>query len=116
MQKILLKDVWTNITLSSKLINNDTEEVYDTLICGDKYDVYIDWDFMTIFSDGLDDLGRYKKMSELSKKSTNIVDQNTYQSVILWILNNNNELIFDSVRTRVIYAISDIIMPELHIK
>lgn len=116
MQKILLKEAWSNITLSSKLINNKTECIYNTLICGDKYDIYIDWDTMTIFSDSLDNSGRHKKISELSKKSENLIDQKTYQSVILWILDNDNELIFDSIQKWVINALTDIIIPELHIK
>ena len=111
MNIISMNDVWKNIALSSRLANYKTEDLFDVKISWDKYDIYIDRDIMAIFSDKLDSSARHKKISELSKKSDDPIDQKTYQSVILWILNNDNDLIFQSIQKWVVNALTDFIMP-----
>lgn len=110
MKIISMNDVWKNIALSSKLANYKTEDLFDIKITWSKYDIVVSGDIISVLSDSLVDDWRTKVLiKELSKKSNNNVDQKTYKSIVLWILDNDNEAIFNSVKNWVVDSFGEAI-------
>ena len=80
--EIKLSHMPYNIPLSSKLANYKTENIYNTLILNDKFDIYINGDYIKVLYCNKSTNLKTKSVCEVSKNSNDDFDKKIYNDII----------------------------------